>query len=85
MPLQQVADLNCRHRRSSRDEECAAPCRASKNTVAILAGLQAAYPHPERPEHEALHELLGATNEHVIRRAAALLRASDAQQIGALP
>ena len=58
--------------------------RASKNTVRILADLQAAYPHPERPEHEALHELLGATNERIIGRATALLRAGDAQQLGAL-
>ena len=57
--------------------------RASKDTVAILAGLQAAYPHAEQPEHAALHELLGATNERVIGRAVALLREGNAQQLGA--
>ncbi len=57
--------------------------RASKDTVAILAGLQAAYPHVEQPEHVALHELLGATNERVIGRAVELLQEGDAQHLGA--
>ena len=51
--------------------------------MAILAGLQAAYPHPEQPEHAALHELLGATNDRIIERAVALLHEGDAQQLGA--
>ena len=51
--------------------------------MAILAGLQAAYPHAEQPEHAALHELLGATNERVIGRAVALLREGDTQHLGA--
>ena len=58
--------------------------RAAKDTVLILARLQAAYPHPEGPAHEALHALLGPTNERVTAQAADLLHAGNAERLGAL-
>ena len=57
--------------------------RAAKDTVLILSRLQAAYPHPVTPEHEALHELLGPTNERITAEAAQLLRDGDAPLLGA--
>jgi len=57
---------------------------AGKDTVAILAALQGAYPEPQLPAHEALHRLLGPTNERITSAAVALLSAGDARGLGAL-
>ena len=62
-------------------KRCPEP-RASKDTVEILRALQAAYPHAVTPEHVALHDLLGATNERITAQAAALLRKGDAAMLG---
>ena len=56
--------------------------RAAKDTVLILSRLQAAYPHPLTLEHEALHELLGPTNERITAEAARLLCDGDAPLLG---
>lgn len=58
------------------------PCRAGKETVQILADLQAAYPEAATPQHAALHDLLGATNERITGTAVSLLAAGDAQGLG---
>jgi galactokinase len=61
------------------------PCRAGKDTVQILADLQDAYPEAATPQHAALHDLLGATNERITGTAISLLAAGDARGLGAAP
>lgn len=57
--------------------------RASKDTVAILHGLQAAYPHPDTPEHERLTSALGAENLKELReRVLPAMRSGDAAELG---
>ena len=56
--------------------------RASKNTVVILSRLQAAYPYPQTPEHEGLHQLLGSVNERITSEATQLLRSGNAPLLG---
>ena len=58
------------------------PRRAGKDTVQILADLQAAFPEAATPQHAALHDLLGATNERITGTAIGLLAAGDAQGLG---
>lgn len=58
------------------------PSRAGKDTVQILAHLQAAYPEAITPQHTALHDLLGATNERITGTAISLLAAGDAAGLG---
>lgn len=58
--------------------------RAGKDTVQILAHLQAAYPEAATPQQEALHDLLGPTNERITASAISLLATGDAQGLGAL-
>lgn len=58
--------------------------RAGKDTVQILAHLQAAFPEAVTPQEAALHDLLGATNERITSSAISLLEAGDARGLGAL-
>lgn len=55
---------------------------AAKDTVRILAALQAAYPHPSSPADEALHDLLGPVSLETTGRALEALRAGDAPGLG---
>ncbi len=57
---------------------------AGKNTVKILADLSRAYPFPETAADRALHRALGPENLRITARAAELLRAGDAERLGAL-
>ncbi|PRW33024.1 GHMP kinase [Chlorella sorokiniana] len=57
---------------------------AGKDTVAILAALQAAYPVPATNEQRACVELLGRINADITQRAIDLMATGDAQQLGAL-
>lgn len=57
---------------------------ASKDTVAILEGLQSAFPHPTTVEQRACVELLGPINADVTSRALAMMAAGEVEQLGAL-
>jgi mevalonate kinase len=57
---------------------------AAKDTVAILAALQAAFPHPRTREEAALAELLGPINQRLTAAAVRALAAGDAAALGAL-
>lgn len=56
--------------------------RAAKDTVRILAALQAAYPEAITPQQAALHELLGPINERITSRAISLLAEGDVEALG---
>ncbi|KAK9804885.1 hypothetical protein WJX72_010097 [[Myrmecia] bisecta] len=58
--------------------------RAAKDTVMILAQLQAGYPAPDLPEHQELHDLLGHTNQRITMQAMQLMRQGNAEKLGAL-
>ena len=58
--------------------------RGSKDTVAILRALHAAYPSPACEEHRRLHGLLGAVNEALQARAEACIAAGDVEGLGAV-
>lgn len=61
-----------------------ADLEASKDTVAILGGLRAAYPVPANEAHAKLHRLLGALNADIVGRAAAALAKGKAAELGAI-
>jgi hypothetical protein len=56
--------------------------RASKDTVAILAGLQAAYPHPATAAERAAVRLFGEVNEDITRRAERAMAEGDCEALG---
>ncbi len=58
--------------------------RASKNTVKILARLNACYPEARDKRCRAIQKLLGPINADMVKRAMAALQAGDAPRIGAL-
>jgi galactokinase len=58
--------------------------KASKDTVAILKGLQSAFPHPKGEDEEALAELLGPLNEEIVGKATKAMESGDVVALGAL-
>jgi hypothetical protein len=57
---------------------------AAKDTRAILAGLNRAYPHPEDDVARGVVELLGPINARIVENAVAALVAGDAERLGSL-
>jgi mevalonate kinase len=61
-----------------------ADLNAKKDTIKILADLNRAYPFPDHPYDEKVHEYLGSINKGIVSAAEAAITGGSARKLGSL-